>query len=140
MIDDFRGEYRWLSNFHYCHFVWAGLDWDCTERAYMWAKSTDPHDQRSILEARTAKDVKAAGRKVKLRDDWEEIKIQVMYEVVREKFFQNPDLAEKLLATGNEKLVEGNTWNDTFWGVCRGKGENHLGKILMKVRKELQDA
>ena len=42
-----------------------------------------------------------------------------------------------LLATGKATLVEGNSWGDTFWGVCRGKGKNMLGKILMRVRKRL---
>ncbi len=54
------------------------------------------------------------------------------------KFTRHFDLREKLLATGDRKLVEGNTWGDTFWGVCRGNGKNHLGKILMKIRAELQ--
>lgn len=48
--------------------------------------------------------------------------------------FAEPGLQAKLLETGNEELVEGNYWGDTFWGVCRGRGENHLGKLLMKVR------
>jgi predicted NAD-dependent protein-ADP-ribosyltransferase YbiA (DUF1768 family) len=60
-----------------------------------------------------------------------------MEELVRRKF-ADPELAEKLLATGDEELVEGNTWNDRFWGVCRGEGRNELGKILMRVRAELR--
>ena len=51
--------------------------------------------------------------------------------------FSNPDLKEKLLATGNEELVEGNWWGDQYWGICDGIGKNKLGKLLMKVRKEL---
>ena len=62
-----------------------------------------------------------------------------MEEIVRAKFYQNPQLAEKLIATADRKIVEGNTWHDTFWGVdaATGKGENHLGVILMKIREEL---
>ena len=60
-----------------------------------------------------------------------------MYDVCKAKFTQNPELAEKLLATGEQELVEGNNWNDTFWGMCRGKGKNMLGNILMKIREEL---
>lgn len=77
---------------------------------------------------------KRLGRKVKLRDDWEEVKLDIMTEVVSQKFLQHPHLIEMLLQTGDEELVEGNKWGDRFWGVCKGKSENHLGKILMKIR------
>ena len=63
-----------------------------------------------------------------------------MYEIVLAKFTQNPDLKEKLLATGDESLEEGNTWGDTIWGTVDGVGENRLGKILMRVRDELNEA
>ena len=52
---------------------------------------------------------------------------------------QNPELGNKLLETGNQELVEGNTWGDIFWGVCNGKGQNWLGKILMMVRDEIRE-
>lgn len=81
---------------------------------------------------------KRLGRRVKLRPDWESIKDQVMYEVCKAKFSQNTDLRDKLVATGDAELVEGNTWGDKIWGICNGQGENRLGKILMKVRTELQ--
>lgn len=84
-------------------------------------------------------EAKAAGRKIDLRSDWEEVKSQIMYEIVQAKFNQNPDLKEKLLATGDEHLEEGNTWGDTTWGTVNGIGENRLARILMKVRKELQE-
>ena len=81
---------------------------------------------------------KRKGRRVKLRDDWEEVKDQIMYEIVLNKFSQNEELRKKLIATGDEYLEEGNTWHDTYWGVCNGKGKNKLGKILMQVREELK--
>jgi len=65
------------------------------------------------------------------------VKVKLMFELVLEKFKQNPELKQKLLETGNQELIEGNTWNDTFWGVCNGQGQNWLGKILMLVRSEL---
>ena len=71
-------------------------------------------------------------------EDWEEVKDQIMYEICLAKFTQNEELKEKLLATGNEELVEGNTWHDTYWGVCNRRGKNKLGKILMRVRSELK--
>jgi predicted NAD-dependent protein-ADP-ribosyltransferase YbiA (DUF1768 family) len=72
-----------------------------------------------------------------MRSDWNDRKLAVMRDLVGQKF-DNPALAMKLIATGNELLVEGNSWHDTYWGVCNGKGENHLGKILMEVRRMLQ--
>ena len=82
---------------------------------------------------------KALGRKVTLREDWDEVKNRVMLEIVRNKFKQNPELKEKLIATGDAYLEEGNWWGDRTWGVCNGVGENRLGKILMKVRDELKN-
>ena len=56
---------------------------------------------------------------------------------IREKF-KDINLSELLIGTEDVELVESNNWNDTFWGVCNGKGKNHLGKILMEVREELK--
>jgi predicted NAD-dependent protein-ADP-ribosyltransferase YbiA (DUF1768 family) len=77
------------------------------------------------------------GRAVTLRHDWEAVKFSYMELGLRLKF-QNSDLAEKLIATGDEELVEGNTWGDRVWGVCDGEGENRLGKLLMKIREEIK--
>ena len=88
------------------------------------------------------KRVSLIGGEVFLRPDWEEVKVGIMEEIVRAKFTQHPELAARLLATGDKVLVEGNHWGDTCWGVDTrtGQGENHLGKILMKVREELRQA
>ena len=85
---------------------------------------------------------KRFGRQVALRPDWEKVKFTLMEEIVRAKFTQHPELAEQLLATGQKIIIEGNRWGDTCWGVDirTGEGENHLGKILMRVREELAQA
>ena len=72
-----------------------------------------------------------------LRKDWEQVKDDIMYEVVRAKFIQHPILAQQLLDTRDAELIEGNNWGDTYWGVCNGYGKNMLGRILMRVRDEL---
>lgn len=72
-----------------------------------------------------------------MRSDWEEVKLGVMEGLLREKF-SDPELRRKLLATGERELVEGNDWGDSFWGVCAGRGKNHLGRLLMKLREELR--
>jgi ribA/ribD-fused uncharacterized protein len=82
-------------------------------------------------------DVKRFGRnKISLRKDWVDIKLSVMEWAVREKF-KNESLKEMLLSTGDEELIEGNSFNDVYWGVCQGQGLNYLGKILMKIRAEI---
>jgi hypothetical protein len=89
--------------------------------------------------AKTPAMARSMGRSsmIKLKPDWDNIKADIMYKLVRDKF-RDPGLREKLLATGDAALVEGNTWNDTFFGVCRGKGLNMLGIILMRVRSEVR--
>lgn len=143
MIDDFRGPYRWLSNFHLCVVEYQGLDYPSTEHAFQAAKCTNMHEVMAIRAAPTcgaAKRMAGPGGIITLRHDWEQVKDQVMYEVCLDKFTRHADLREKLLATGDEALVEGNTWGDTYWGVCRGKGANKLGEILMRIRREIRGA
>ena len=95
-------------------------------------------EKLKIAKATKPAKAKKIGRQVNLRKDWEDIKLQVMEKALRLKF-QNPDLRKKLITTGDEELVEGNPWGDRYWGVCNGSGKNKLGKLLMKIRKELQD-
>ena len=82
-------------------------------------------------------EAKRLGRRVSLRRDWEDVKVSIMEEVVRAKFTQNAELADKLLATGDAHLEEGNTWGDRVWGTVNGIGANQLGIILMKIRDEI---
>lgn len=134
-ITKFHGDHAFLSNFHPVPVVFEGLEFPSVEHAYQAAKTVDPAERQRFLTG-TAAQAKRAGRKVTLRPDWAEVRLGVMERLVRQKF-RRPELRELLLATGEAELVEGNHWNDTFWGVCKGKGENHLGRILMKVRAEL---
>jgi ribA/ribD-fused uncharacterized protein len=109
-----------------------------TEAAYQAAKTTDPELRKPFIHMNPAQ-AKRAGRRLPMRPDWDAVKLQVMEDVLRIKFSVAP-FRTWLLNTGDEELVEGNTWGDTFWGVCGGVGENHLGKLLMKIRAELRDA
>lgn len=95
-------------------------------------------EKLKIAKATKPAKAKKMGRQVKLRKDWEDIKLQVMEKALRLKF-QDSTLRKKLIATGDEELVEGNPWGDRYWGVYNGSGKNKLGKLLMKIRKELQD-
>ncbi len=137
-ISSFRGKYGFLSNMTTAVFEWDGRTYRNSEAAFQSAKSLDPKERDSFSEL-TGVVAKRAGRKVQLRSDWEAVKVAIMEDVVREKFLQNPDLLKKLLDTGDAELVESNNWHDTFWGVdqATGEGENHLGRILMKLRADI---
>jgi ribA/ribD-fused uncharacterized protein len=137
-ITQFKGKYAFLSNFHPSPLRYMGLEFPTAEHAYQAAKTLDIKERRAIMKASTPGMAKSMGRKITLRDDWEEKKLKVMRMVVELKFSHNPDLVEKLLETTGAELIEGNWWGDTFWGVYNGVGENHLGKILMAVRETFQ--
>ncbi|GJQ27182.1 MAG: hypothetical protein HBSAPP02_22140 [Phycisphaerae bacterium] len=137
-IDSFSGEYRYLSNFWLAAVTYEGKRYPSVEHAYQAAKTLDVGERARIAGLATASEAKRAGRGLRVRVDWEQVKLGVMEQCVRDKFLNHADLGAKLLATGEAELVEGNDWGDRFWGVCEGRGENHLGKILMKVRSELR--
>ena len=138
-IDSFRDEYFFLSNFYNAPVFYDGLLYQNNEAAFQAQKTLEKTDRKVFTQLAPA-EAKRRGRHVRLRDDWEEIKDGIMEEIVRAKFSQNPKLKAELLATGEAQLIEGNTWNDRYWGVDvrSGIGKNHLGKILMKVRSELK--
>lgn len=140
MIDRFRGKYNWLSNFFPCEYpiFLEGSDiagYPSVEHAYQAAKTFDMGFRTRI---RLGDAVHAKrffkNRKEFMRPDWDQVKLSIMEHCLRQKF-QKGILREYLLKTGDEEIVEGNTWGDVFWGQCPvGTGENHLGKLLMKIR------
>lgn len=136
IIDRFDGQHRFLSNFYEVPLLFRGLVFKNAEAAF--------HSQKCPRRAKefqglTASQSKRLGRQVEMRPDWDKVRDQIMYEAVFEKFSQNAEIRERLIATGDAALVEGNTWNDKYWGVCNGEGENHLGAILMRVRRDLAE-
>lgn len=131
-INSFSGKYRFLSN-----FVSNCLGYN-VEKLYQSAKTMDPQEAQEILACDTPAQAKKLGRKIKnLRPDWDDVKYDIMASFVAYKFLSDDDLKAQLVATGDAELIEGNYWGDTYWGVCRGKGENNLGKILMNLRAEI---
>ena len=142
MINKFDGPYAFLSNFYYSPISYEGVEYPTVEHAFQAAKVLDMTKRFEIANLPTPGAAKRVGRQVDLRKDWEEVKIDVMRECLKEKF-KNPELFAALVATGDEELVEGNYWHDNFWGVCscersNGQGQNHLGKLLMELRTELR--
>lgn len=137
-IDSFTGEYEFLSNFSKSIVYYDGVQYPTVEHAYQAAKTLDLDKRLVISELKTPALAKKAGRKLSIREDWGDVKIGIMESLVRQKFVNNPTLRFQLTSTMEAELIEGNWWKDTFWGICNGVGENHLGKILMKIRNELR--
>lgn len=135
VIDSFRNNYFFLSNFYSSPVRYADTVFQNSEAAFQSQKCPERMHEFVSLNPSEAKRL---GRRVPLRKDWEAVKDQIMYEIVFNKFTSNKYLARCLIATGNAELIEGNNWNDTYWGVCNGVGKNKLGQILMQVREELK--
>jgi ribA/ribD-fused uncharacterized protein len=138
MIDAFSGKYRFLSNFWPAEVTFEGEVYFSVEHAYQAAKFLDPKLREKIRLTPLPAAAKKLGKGKGIRPDWDSMKQAYMSCFLDQKF-SDPALANSLLATGDEELVEGNWWGDTYWGVCKGVGENRLGKLLMQIRKELQD-
>jgi ribA/ribD-fused uncharacterized protein len=164
MINVFKQTYSWLSNFYLSPVKYEGFWFPCSENAYQAKKSSHLSNEEIARYIGTENislntknlgycyfsrikpaEAKKMGRIIPVRPDWETIKVDVMKDIVRLKFTQSSELRKFLLATGDEELVEGNTWHDNFWGDCSCnncrsiKGTNMLGKILMEVREELKN-
>ncbi len=132
-ITSFRDEHRFLSNFWPAPVLYEGILFPTVEHAYVAAKTLDLDQRRAIAEKAQPGAAKRAGRKLVLRPDWDEVRLPTMRALLEQKF-QIVELRRLLQATEGRELIEGNAWGDTFWGVCGGVGENHLGKILMQIR------
>lgn len=139
MISSFTGEHRWLSNFWYAEVAMSGQFYPTVEHAFQAAKTTNLEERLQIRNAPSPGAAKKMGRHVTLRPNWVQMKVTAMKTLVNDKFTRHPSLAAKLIATGDEELVEGNAWGDRFWGQSPvGTGRNQLGIILMQVRKSLR--
>lgn len=138
MIKEFKNRYRFLSNLWLCKIPYEGRVWRSVEHAYQAAKCKLEQDKQKIFDIVKPGEAKRFGRLVRMHQDWEETKLSVMETLLWEKF-KDPLLRQWLIETGNKTLQEGNHWHDMFWGIDlkTGEGENHLGKLLMKVRKRI---
>ncbi len=134
-IESFRGPYRFLSNFFSCPVLFEGIIYSSSEHAYQASKTLDIQIRKSFTTI-SAGQAKRKGQLIALQPNWEQLKIPTMEHILRCKF-SHQQLAGMLIATKGKYLEEGNTWNDTFWGVCNGIGRNELGNALMKIRGEL---
>jgi ribA/ribD-fused uncharacterized protein len=171
-ITEFTGEYRFLSNFYASPVTMrlglAELTFPTSEHAFQASKAVIPgHVMQpgviAIRDADTAREAKRMGRAVMLRPDWDQVKKQVMLEILLAKFTQNSGIRASLLATAPARLTEGNRWHDNYWGQCfcvrcdpysghkevfgtehpaavyPHPGHNYLGRLLMAARDVLTE-
>lgn len=142
-INSFSNEYQFLSNFYSAEVVHEGITYKNSEAAFQAAKTKDFRLRREFSELNPSQ-AKLKGRHIELRGDWEQVKDNIMYEIVKDKFTRNSNLRNLLMKTNAAVLIEGNWWHDNYWGDCNcekcqnKEGKNTLGKILMRVRDELR--
>lgn len=132
----FRGDYYFLSNMYPASFVYRDFYFPSVEHAYVFMKCAYPEDCVEVLMTDSPFDVKKLGKTVRLKENWDSMKVAIMFEILKEKFSQNQNLRRRLLMIEDD-IIEENTWGDTFWGVCDGSGSNHLGNLLMIIRDDL---
>lgn len=135
MIDSFHGQYSFLSNFWMVDIAYNGIFYPSVEHAYQAAKTLNMLERGAISVLEKPGEAKRMGKTFTTRPNWATDRLRIMKFLVWQKF-SYPELWEKLQATNSEHLIEGNSWGDTFWGMCNGQGQNHLGKILMWIRDE----
>lgn len=145
VINDFRGEYGFLSNFHSSPFEYKGLVYPNSEAAFQAQKCATEEAKIKYTTTKNPVLIKSMGKKEPgLPANWDEISYDIMLDVLRAKF-RDPALREKLLATGDAYLEEGNRWHDNRWGRCtcerckNKEAKNWLGKILMTIRDEIKE-
>ena len=166
-VDSFRYKYACFSNFSSHRITYKGINYENSEAAFQAQKFED-ENVKQLFKSLDPSKAKALGRskviflntegeyyknklpsdigqrsnkftKHAMRSDWDKIRVEEMYQIVKNKYEQNPDIKRILLLTGERDLMEGNTWGDRFWGQVDGKGLNFLGRILMQIRYELRN-
>lgn len=134
-INNLKGSF--LSNFYESSIELDAVVYRNAEAAYQAMKSNDSLVRVKFINLNGAS-AKALGKRIELRKDWNDIKLDMMYKIVKNKFMQNSTITKLLIDTNDKVIIEGNNWGDIYWGIYNGKGENNLGKILMKVREEMK--
>ena len=146
MINKFYGNNLWLSNFAVCRIQYDGYVYSSTQAAYQAQKFEGTLLQKDRMKKIFTKiqpnEAKILGAIVPLRNDWEQVRVGIMKEILTIKFSQE-HYKDLLLSTGDEILQEGNYWHDTFFGKCycqqhKGEGQNMLGKMIMQIRQKLR--
>lgn len=144
LIDSFRDEYRFLSNFYPAPIQYGDKIFPSSEHLYQAMKCTNIADAE-LVRTHPFKGLKEFARSLPLDPDWDNIKDDVMRTALWGKFTQNAEVRSQLLATGDDEILEGNYWCDQYYGSCTCEkhehipGLNKLGIMLMELRQELRD-
>jgi hypothetical protein len=140
MIKEFKGEFRWLSNFSEVPVILGGVKYPSVEHAYQSAKSEVESWKEFCAETPEAGKVKNASKGISVISTWKRINLEIMKDLLIQKYNQEP-YKSKLIATGKEEIQEGNLWGDDFWGIDlkTGTGKNILGQMIMEIRDELKE-
>lgn len=144
MIKEFKRNNGFLSNFHECLIKFEGMFYSSAEAAYQASKTLD-FDIRDDFTYMTSKEAKEKAKNLRVRNDWDDVKVDNMRKILMDKFTRHKNLRNELVKTKDQILIEGNNWHDNFWGDCFCKkckdikGKNMLGKLLMEVREEVKD-
>lgn len=155
-INEFSGRHSFLSNFHSSPvYIMIGSKWvkcPTVEHGYQAQKTLHPDIRRRIAECATPAEAKHMGNEIKRVGYWDDVKTVIMLELLRQKFSRS-QLRNRLKNTHDKYLIEGNHWHDNFWGHCvcdrcryisgpliaeRPPGQNMLGRLLMRVRKDIR--
>lgn len=134
MITEFRGEHYFLNNSYPCSIEYEGCRYNSSESLFQALKSFDVRD-RVALSRLSPEDAIIYSKRMKVREDWEEIKVDIMYYVLLLKFNQNPNLMKELLETEGEIIFyKGDV--ESSWGASVEECNNELGSILMQIRED----
>lgn len=147
MINSFKGEYEFLSNFYPVQVYYMGFVFPSSEHAYQASKTFDYDFRLMIAKMPKAGTAKWWGSKegmkrfgCQIRKDWDLEKDKIMFDILLKKFGNNNEMRDLLIQTGDQELVEGNYWHDNYWGNCvcqkcrHSRGKNKLGEHLMNIR------
>ncbi len=129
---------NWFSNMYSCNGLITddmGIEYHTVENYYQAAKTLDK-EIRKAISFLNPYEAKKYGRKIKIRSDWDQVKLSIMEAALRQKFAPNTSYYDRLIGTGDEEIIEHNNWGDKYWGMVDGVGENHLGRLLMKIRAQ----
>lgn len=139
-IPYYENSYFALNNFSAHTIKYNGIFYPTAEHAFHGAKFDDEKIKEEIRNTTSPLEAFELGKKYKLlrKTNWNEIKVNILYEILKEKVKQHEEVKKVLLSTNEEEIVEDNP-NDDFWGNGKdGSGQNQTGKILMKIRVELK--
>jgi len=151
-IKSFSKKYKTFSNFYPAIVYLDGMGYPTVEHAYQASKSTEFFFRKliAVIPSNKAGLAKARGQSIRLRSDWKDVQIDIMHDLLCQKFKMDP-FKKTLIETGDVKIIEGNYWHDNIWGDCycenkKGEhpecleeGSNWLGRLLMDIRRQLID-